>query len=174
MDLLKYNTTLKELMLGELCIGALWQIILLIFFERHLYNGLGLWIGVVLGLYMAYSMADSIEIAVDFDEKGSQKFLRKKSVFRYVVVCAVVAVMGITDSANALTCMAGVLGLKISAYLQPFTHKLLHPNEKKPDYSYMDNEYTREGIDVYYVKDGDSYKPIPVEKNKEGGEEVNE
>ncbi len=174
MNLLKENVILRELIVGELFFGVVCQILLLIFTKQWVYNSLGLWIGVAISVFLAVNMADSIDVALDLDAKNADAYLRKKSVIRYLIVCAAVVLLGIFDLASVLTCIFGVMGLKVGAYLQPITHKLFNKNEIKPDYSYMDNDLTREGIDVYYVKSGDSYEAVPVNKNQEGGEEVNE
>ena len=48
-----------------------------------------------------------------------------KSILRYVIVVIVFFVMMKFNLGNLFTAFIGVLGLKISAYLQPFTHKFV-------------------------------------------------
>ena len=48
-----------------------------------------------------------------------------KSVLRYVVVVIVFFLMMKWNLGNLITAFIGVLGLKVSAYLQPFIHKAI-------------------------------------------------
>ena len=131
MEILRYNKTLREMMIGSLVFSGVAGIILVIFTKNTGYQLLGLVVGLLVSLFLAYNMADSIDIAVDLDEKSSKAYLQKQSTIRYLVVCAVIIALGLLDWGNPLTCFVGVMGLKIGAYLQPFTHKLLNPNEEK-------------------------------------------
>lgn len=147
IDTIKENKTLKELMLGSIAYGAVFMIPLIIFTERKLYHVLGLLIGILISLILAYNMAESIDVAVILDEKSADAYLRKKASIRYLIVCVAVIAVGVSDFGNVLTCMAGVMGLKIGAYLQPLTHKLLNPNEEKPVYPVINNEEGGEAVD---------------------------
>ena len=151
MELLKENKTLQEMMFGSFVFSLIIEIVLLIFFDNRLYHSIGMLVGFLVSLALAYNMADTIDIAVDLDEKSAKAFLQKKSSLRYLAVCVAIIVLGVSNMGNPLTCFAGVMGLKIGAYLQPFTHKLFNPNEVKP-----------------------VYPEEPVKNNEEGGEEVDE
>lgn len=128
---IRNNRTLIELMIGAAAYCTLWEAVLLIFTERKLYHTIGLLIGFALCIILSVSIADSLDAAVELDEKGAKAYIQKKASLRYLIVCAVIIVLAIFDFANPLTCFAGLMGLKIGAYIQPFTHKILTRN--KPD-----------------------------------------
>ena len=73
-----------------------------------------------------------VGMAVNFyDHSGdgggehAQAKIIAKSILRYVIVVIVFFVMMKFNLGNLFTAFIGVLGLKISAYLQPFTHKFV-------------------------------------------------
>ena len=123
MTQIRSNRTLRELMTGAGAYCLIWEIALLIFTQRRLYHTIGLIVGFVLCIVLAVSMADSIDVAVDLDEKGAKAYLQKKASLRYLIVCAAIIMLAVFDTGNPLTCFAGVMGLKIGAYIQPFVHK---------------------------------------------------
>ena len=122
-NLLKENDTLRELLVGILLFGLVSQIVLLFFTKNRVYHSIGLWIGIVMACFMSFHMAETLDTALLLGEKGADSYLRKKSAIRYFIVCVVVVVAGVIDFCNPLTCMLGIMGLKIGAYLQPATHK---------------------------------------------------
>ncbi len=125
MERLRNNETLRELMIGIAVWCILAEGILLLLCKGKLYQSIGLAAGFVTALILAYSMAASVEEAVLLDEKGAAGFIRRKAVFRYLLACTVIVVLAITDIGNPLTCFAGMMGLKIGAYLQPLTHRVI-------------------------------------------------
>ena len=51
---------------------------------------------------------------------GAQKYATSKNLLRYAVVLVVFAVLMLTHFADPLAAFAGLMGMKASAYLQPF------------------------------------------------------
>lgn len=51
---------------------------------------------------------------------GAQKYAVSKNLLRYAVVLVVFAVLMLTHFADPLAAFAGLMGMKASAYLQPF------------------------------------------------------
>lgn len=123
--LLSENETLKELNLGIIAFAVLIEAVLLIFFPDKIYNSIGLLVGALCGIGMAIHMAYCLEISLTLDEKGATSHVRKMTVIRYICVCLVLVLFGVFKIGNPLTFIFGVMGLKIGAYLQPFTHKVL-------------------------------------------------
>jgi hypothetical protein len=121
---IRNNETLRELIAGAVLYCLIWEIPLLIFTDRKLYHSAGLLIGLIVCIALVINMAGSIEAAVDMDEKGAGVYLRSKASIRYLMVCITVIALAITGIANPLTCFAGIMGLKIGAYIQPLTHKV--------------------------------------------------
>lgn len=121
---MKKDKTLTELIVGIIFLGAVAQIIILIAFQNDLYNAAGLWSGIVIGIGMAVHMKHSIEDALDLGEEGAPKHIRKTYAFRMTVVIIAMGCVLYFDFGNPLTLLVGLIALKISAYLQPYMHKL--------------------------------------------------
>lgn len=121
---LRSNRTLWELIAGAVMYCAFFEIPLLIFTQRRLYHSMGLAAGLIVCILVAANMADTIDIAVDLDEKSAKAYLQKKSSLRYLVICGALLAVQFLKLGNPLTYIAGIMGLKIGAYLQPFTHKV--------------------------------------------------
>ncbi len=125
MDQLRNNATLRELALGAAVYCLIWEAALLIFAQRKLYVSIGLLCGFIICLVLAVSMASSIDVAVNLDEKGAKAYLQRKAALRYLIACASIILLAVFDLGSPLTCFAGLMGLKIGAYIQPFTHRFI-------------------------------------------------
>ena len=132
-NLLKENETLRELLFGILFFGFFVQIPLAVFTENRLYHAVGLWAGVLTACIMAVHMAAALDNALMMGEKGATGYLQKKAVLRYVLACVLIVILGVTDAGNPVTYFLGVMGLKLGAYLQPVTHKLITYIKKSKD-----------------------------------------
>jgi len=124
-DLIKRNRTLRELIYGIILFSVLCEVLLLIFTKEKLYNSIGLVAGSIVAIFCSIHMAWGIDIAVMLDEKSSIAITRKYTVIRYLIMCVVLAVIGVTDIGSPVTLIAGFLGLKMGAYLYPLIHKII-------------------------------------------------
>lgn len=121
------NSTCCELLFGNICYYISGQIIIVAF----VYNGakievsLGFFIGVLLSAAMVIHMTVSLEQAMCMGEREAYNHVRKTTAIRLAVLFILFIIIGITDICNILAALAGVMALKVSAYLQPFTHKVL-------------------------------------------------
>jgi len=118
------NSSLPLLLLGIVIWGCLVQLVGIWFVEDKLRYSTGTWIGVSLAVFMAINLALVIESAVD--RGSSVGVLRFKSIFRYLVVIAVFFVMIYFNLGNWISAFIAVMGLKVSAYAQPFIIKIIH------------------------------------------------
>ena len=122
----RLNQALPELLLGILLYGIVIQVTGVWFAQDRLRYSSGLWIGIVTAMAMAYHIARVIAETIDsMDAHKVRVLITAKGILRYA---AVVMVFGITmyfDLGNLITLFLGVMGLKISAYLQPVLHKVL-------------------------------------------------
>ena len=100
------------------------QIICLVVTDNTLSVAVGLWIGIATALGMMIHMKRSIEDALDFGEEGAPKHMRKTYVIRLFVVAVVFGVTAYFQVGNIIAALIGVMSLKISAYLQPWTHRV--------------------------------------------------
>lgn len=124
-DLIRKNRTLRELLYGIILFGVLSEVLLLIFTKEKFYNSIGLVSGIISSLFCAVHMAWGIDIAVMLDEKSSIAITRKYTVIRYLILCVVLAVIGVTDIGSPVTLIIGFLGLKMGAYLYPVIHRII-------------------------------------------------
>lgn len=122
----RLNDALPELVLGIVLYGIAVELVGVWFVADKLKYTTGLVIGIALAVGMAVNMAVVLQDAVDlYGGEHAQAKIIAKSILRYIVVVIVFFVMMKFELGNLFTAFIGVLGLKIAAYLQPFTHKLV-------------------------------------------------
>lgn len=127
---MKKNNTLLELLIGICMVGIILQIVSFLFFKRHLYNAIGLWVGVFVAIGMAIHMQRSIEDGLDLMGEPGVKYMRKAYMTRTMVALVVMGVVMYFDWGNPVTILMGVMALKLAVYLQPLVHKVLQKKEK--------------------------------------------
>ena len=120
----KINETLAELLLGILFWGIAVQIVTVCFFRDKWYVTIGLWFGIILALAAAVHMWWSLQQGVDLGD-GAVKYMLLQNMIRYGVIVAAFGILCLWNIGNPLAAFAGIMGLKASAYLQPFTHKII-------------------------------------------------
>ena len=121
----RLNDALPELVLGIIVYGIVVELAGVWFVTDKLRYTTGLVIGIALvgmAVNMAIVLRDAVEI---YGGEHAQAKIIAKSILRYVIVVLVFFVMMKFNLGNLFTAFIGVLGLKISAYLQPFTHKFV-------------------------------------------------
>lgn len=122
----RLNDVLPRLILGILVYGACVEFGGVWFVTDKLRYTTGLAIGIALAVGMAIHMAVVLQDAVDlYGGSGAQRRIVAKSVFRYLVVVIVFFVMMKWNLGNLVMAFVGVLGLKVSAYLQPLADKFI-------------------------------------------------
>ncbi len=122
----RLNEALPELLLGILLYGIVIQVAGIWFAEDKLRYSSGLWIGILTAMGMAYHIARIIAETIDcVDAHKTRIQITAKGILRYAAVVIVFTVTMYFDLGNLITLFLGVMGLKISAYLQPSLHKVL-------------------------------------------------
>ena len=121
--LAQLSDVLPGLWVGVLLYGVLCEIVGLIFVNDRLFYSIGLAAGIACALFMATHMAWSLNQALDLGEGDAVKKMQVHNILRYVVVVIVFFLLLYTKLGNPLSAFLGVMGLKVAAYLQPFTHK---------------------------------------------------
>lgn len=114
----------KEMTSSIIAYGILVQIICFFIVGDLLRASIGLWIGIVTAVGMLRSIQDSAIEALDLGEAGAKKYAQSACMKRYIAVVVIFLVVSYLGIANVLTLLAGVMGLKVSAYLQPIRQKL--------------------------------------------------
>ncbi|MGN0133039.1 MAG: ATP synthase subunit I [Lachnospiraceae bacterium] len=118
------NDSLPALFLGILAFGFLAEIIPIWFVDDKTGYTVGLLAGIATALFAAWHMAWTLDKAFGLDEGTATKQMQKNSALRYGVQLIVLGVLMITGIGNPLSAILGMIGLKVSAYLAPFTDKL--------------------------------------------------
>lgn len=133
--ILKMNRTLFELETGILIFGILCQLCLLPFGQRA-YLSAGLWVGILTAAFAAFHMWRGLDRGLDLGEKEAVTYFSRQNIIRYLVIVLVLILATVSGVANPLTAFLGIMGLKVSAYMQPFTKKiskLLYGEEILPE-----------------------------------------
>lgn len=119
----KIDPTLFDLCLGIFLYGIVFQLILL-FFSRKAAYSFGLWIGVVLAIAGAVHMWWSLDRGMDQASKQAARTIGTNNLIRYFVLVAVMFLLIYTDFANPILMFCGYMGMKVSAYLNPWLRKI--------------------------------------------------
>ena len=130
----KMDETLKELMTGILLFVLLCLLVGVWFVPSALKYILGLLIGLLLAegaaVHMYVSLCRNMNINAG-RESAANSYSVKNSMIRYGVILVVFFVICLTDVAYPLAVFLGLMGLKVGAYLQPYTRKyLFHKKEE--------------------------------------------
>ena len=119
----RIDPTLFDLCLGIFLYGIVFQLILLFFSRRAAYS-FGLWIGVVLAIAGAIHMWWSLDRGMDQVSKQAAKTIGTNNLIRYFVLVVVMFLLIYTDFANPIFMFCGYMGMKVSAYLNPWLRKI--------------------------------------------------
>lgn len=118
------NDSLPDLFAGILIFGLLAELIPVWFVSDKTGYTIGLVIGIISALFVAWHMAWTLDKAFSYDEETATRQLQKGSALRYGAQLVVLGILMVTGFGNPLAAFLGMWGLKVSAYLSPFTHKL--------------------------------------------------
>lgn len=128
----RLNDALPGLVIGILCYGGVLQLAGVWFAPDKLRYSLGLWYGIAIAVGLAIHLAVVIHDSVMLDGgKDANRRLIAKSILRYVVVVILFCILGYFKFGYLLTAFLGLLGLKVSAYLQQPFGKLINRICKK-------------------------------------------
>lgn len=119
------NSALLELELGILASGIVFCIAGIFFVSDKPGYALGICIGVLLAAFSVWHMKKTLDVALSLDEKGATTYATTRNLLRYGVIVVVFALILWTKVANPLATFLGLMSMKVAAYLQPFTHKLI-------------------------------------------------
>lgn len=137
----KINRTVLEMVTGILFLGILAQIIgalvVSIVAADEILYAKSLWFGILLALAATLHIYRSLDRALDQPEKTASKMIFRAYVLRYVMVIFFLAVIMITEVMNPyIFFFTYIISLKVTALLQPITHKLcnkmFHETDPEP------------------------------------------
>ncbi len=124
----KIDETLKELVIGIFLFELLALITGVWFVDSPAKYITGVLAGGALaifaGIHMYWSIHKNLEINMG-QENAANVYSVRASMLRYGVILIAFLLFCLTDVAYPLAVFLGIMGLKVGAYLQPFTHKYL-------------------------------------------------
>lgn len=131
----KTDRTLLEMHTGMLLFGLVCQIVGAFFARDQARYASSLWFGVLFAVIGSIHMARTLDRALPNGEAAA-KIITRGYVFRYLMIIIVLALISVTNVMDTLIVFLGYMSLKITAYLQPFTHKfynmLFHETDPVP------------------------------------------
>lgn len=119
------NKTVWELLLGILISGIILEIIGVMIVKDKLFYSAGLGIGILLAVFMTFSINSSVEKAVDLGEGGAKAKMISSYAIRTAILLAVMILTGVMKLGNLVGLILGMMTLKVAAYIQPVTHKFI-------------------------------------------------
>lgn len=119
----KADRTLLEMHTGMLAFGMVCQIVGAFFARNQARYASSLWFGVFLAVIASIHMARTLDRALPNGEAAA-KMITRGYIFRYLMIMVVLVLISVTDVMDTLIVFLGYISLKITAYLQPLTHKL--------------------------------------------------
>lgn len=120
------NETLRDLKTGIVLITVLLEVTALIFAPNKLPFCLGILLGGTVAFGLSINMYNSLDLALDMDSDSASKYIRKKTGIRMLIMGVTVLPACIFPAyLNMMGVVAGLLGLKLSAYAQPVIHKYI-------------------------------------------------
>lgn len=143
----RINPALPGLIAGIVIFGLFVQLTGVWFVADKIGYSIGLWYGVAIGIGMAINLATVIYDAVTFDGEGNaNKRVAVKSMLRYIVVAILFGILGYFEFGNLFTAFLGVMGLKVSAYMQPLLNKIVNKSNGSFDATSNDENSEKEKI----------------------------
>lgn len=117
------NRTLLEMNIGLVFWGLACHLTGLFFVSNILYYSFEVWFGIALGAVSILHMFRTLDKALDFGEDAS-KMIFKGYMIRYVLLVVIFGIIMVTNVINPLVVFLAYMGVKVTALLQPITHKL--------------------------------------------------
>lgn len=131
----KRDRTLLEMHTGMLFVGLVCQIVGACIVQNQTRYAQSLWFGVLFAVINSIHMGRTLDRALA-DCNNTQKMIVRGYVFRYVFLVCIMVIIAVTDVMNPLIVFMGYMSLKVTAYLQPITHKLynklFHETDPEP------------------------------------------
>ena len=121
----KTDRIILEMHLGQLFFGIICQLVGAFFVQEQGWYAASLWLGISFSLVAVLHMARTLDRALPLGEAASKMIVRGY-LFRYAMILLAMSVAAVSGVLNPLVVFLGYMSLKVTAYLQPFTHKLLN------------------------------------------------
>lgn len=110
--------------------GVILQIIFLFIPGNLLKMSLGLWIGVIAGILVLVHLYNTLDEALELPAEEAARYMQKRYAVRYTSIAIGFISLTYLDVVNFITLLLGIMGLKVSAYIQPTARKLFEKFRK--------------------------------------------
>jgi len=132
----RINESLPGLVAGIIIYGFIIQFAGVWLVDDKLGYSIGLWYGIAIAIGMGINLAVVIYDAVTIDGgANANKRIVAKSLLRYVIVAILFFILGYFEFGSLFTAFLGVMGLKVSAYIQPLLNKIIGKLQRRNDAS---------------------------------------
>lgn len=132
----KINRTLLEMWTGIILLGIVLWLAGTIFFGGRLFYAKSLWFGIILAIVSTIHMYRTLDRGLELDGKRAQKAIFNGYLIRYVFIVIIFGIIMITEVMNPLVVFMAYMTLKVTALMQPITHKfynrLFHEEDPVP------------------------------------------
>ena len=118
------NRTLLEMYLGMIFFGLVSQMVGALIVRDQVRYAASLWFGILLAAVSAYHLYKTLDRGLNYDENTASKVIFRGYVIRYAAVAIILLIIMMTEVLNPLIVFLGYMSLKVTALLQPITHKL--------------------------------------------------
>lgn len=120
----------KELLIGEFIYFLLMESIIILISYSINKAAMVSWIlgffeGFLLSVFILMHMAYALEDSVAMLEEEADNHTKKTYAFRMIILIVVFLLIIFLKLGNIGAALLGLMSLKVAAYLQPFTHKLI-------------------------------------------------
>lgn len=113
---------LIELLLGICLYGLMGTVLILLLISDEGKTLRGFLAGAAVSSGMVIHMYLELEKALYMGEAGALKHTRMTTAFRMITVAVIMVILGLARE-DVIAAIAGLMALKVSAYIQPLTHK---------------------------------------------------
>lgn len=120
----KINRTVLEMYIGILAWGVVCCGVGLFFAEDAVNYSLSIGFGVLLAMVSTFHMYRTLDRALDYDGKAATNIIFRGYLTRYVLFAVILFILMVTEVLNPLVVFLAYMGIKVTAFIQPITHKL--------------------------------------------------
>lgn len=112
-----------EMHTGMVLFGAVCQLVGAFIVKNQLRYAGSLWFGILFAVAGSLHMARTLDRALA-EGADTSRIIVGGYVFRYLMIAAVLALVALTGVLDTLIVFLGYMSMKVTAYLQPLTHKI--------------------------------------------------
>ena len=119
--------TLSELIIGIVILAVIITIVGVFLSTNKFAFVMGMLLGVVVAIIMGVSMYRSLDRSLELDTTSAVGYMKRNVFLRVLlIVGAIAAAIIAAKYISTFGVIIGILCLKLSAYLQPLTHRLFN------------------------------------------------